>query len=375
MLGFFAVILTLTAVFRLLEGGRVILGFALAASLLVLEIVLAIVHRTKPERQPTVDILEGVVEFVAFEDDDDARQSEAPHARWFVGEQRLHVPPHWQRQLTDGEPIRVRVARPPGEQLAFLLGIDGKVSADFERSRGLPPAPAEQPFLLLIAVTTGLIAIPGLLIGAAQFTFGESSATEGLSTFSAVTVSEQVGTLAEVERFGLPDRGTVRIQDATVLPREWVVEPPAEAAWAVLSSEARDRLTATLEAKHGRKAGGIPKPDEASDPVSLHPGDVLAWRRADLNETQGPTGRPGDQVLVWLGRHKPFEVVRTGSDPGDPPLVRARGQAENLAFATGSLLLGLFVFPVFMLTLVTVARGRAARAQFDDRVLRTYAVT
>lgn len=366
---------TLTTVFSLLDGGKIVPGFALAAVLFVAEVVLAVIHRTKPERQPTIDILEGVVEFVAFEDDEDMRQSEAPHARWFVGEQRLHVPPHWQPQLAAGELVRVRVARPPGEPLAFLLGIDGKVSADFERSAGLPPAPAEQPFLLLLAVTTGLIALPGLLIGAAQFAFGESSAAQGLSALSAVTVPEQAGSLAEVERLGLPDRGTVRIQDATVLPREWVVDPPAEAAWAILSSAGRDRLTAKLETKHGRKAGGIPKPDEASNPVSLHPEDVLAWRRADLNETQGPTGRPGDQVLVWLGRHKPFEVVRTGSDPGDPPLLRAREQAENLAFATGSLLLGLCAFPVFMLTLVTVVRGRAARSRFEDRARRTYGLT
>ncbi|MBV1859479.1 MAG: hypothetical protein KUG77_13790, partial [Nannocystaceae bacterium] len=175
--------------FALLDGGKVIAGFSLAAVLLVAEVVLAIVHRTKPERQPTVDIVEGRAEFVAFEDEDDARQSEARHARWFVGQQRLHVPPHWQHLLVDGEHVRVRVARPPGERLAFVLGIDGKANARFERSRGLPPAPAEQPVLLLILVTTGLIAIPGLLIGAAQFAFGESNATEGLSTLSAVTVS------------------------------------------------------------------------------------------------------------------------------------------------------------------------------------------
>lgn len=359
----------------LLDAGKIVAGFTLAAVLLVAEIVLAVVHQTKPERQPIVDILEGIVEFVAFEDDDDARQSEAPHARWFVGEQRLHVPPHWQRQLVDGEHVRIRVARPPGDALAFVLGVDGKASADFERSRGLPSAPAEQPFLLLIAVTTGLIAIPGLLIGAAQLTFGESSAVEGLSALSAVTVSEQIGTLAEVERLGVPDHGTLIIQDATILPREWVVDPPADAAWAVLSSNGRDRLTAALEAKHGRKAGGIPKPDEASNPVSLRPGDVLIWRRAELNETRGPTGRPGDQVLVWLGRHKPLEVVRTESDPGDPPLLRARKQAENLAFAIGSLVLGLCALPVFLLTLVAVVWGRAARARFQDRAQRTYAIT
>lgn len=375
MLGFFAVLFTLTTVLGLLDGGKIIAGFSLAAILLLVEFVLAIVHRTKPHRQPTVDVVEGTVEFVAFEDDEDTRQSEAPHARWFVGEQRLHVPPHWQHLLVDGEHVRVRVARPPGERLAFVLGIDGKANVDFERARGLPPAPAEQPILLLILVTTGLIAVPGLLIGAAQFTFGESSVDEGLSSLAAVTVSEQVGTLADVERLGLPQRGTLIIQDATVLPREWVVDPPPEAAWAVLSSDGRARLTATLETKHGRKLGGIPKPDETSEPVSLLPGDVLAWRREELQETRGPTGRPGDQVLVWLGRQKPLELVRTASDPGEPPLLRAREQAENLAFATGSLLLGLGVFPVFILTFAAVARGRGARARFQHRALRANALT
>ncbi|MBV1859081.1 MAG: hypothetical protein KUG77_11775, partial [Nannocystaceae bacterium] len=144
---------------------------------------------------------------------------------------------------------------------------------------------------------------------------------------------------------------------------------------AVLSSQGRDRLTTALETRHGRKAGGIPKPNEASDPVSLRPTDVLVWRRAELNETRGPTGRPGDQVLVWLGRHKPLEVVRTATDPGDPPLLRAREQAKNLAFATGSLLLGIGAFPVFVLTLVAVARGRSSRTRFQDRARKTYATT
>lgn len=375
MLALLAVVFTLTVVVGLLDSGRILAGFSLAAIVLVAEVVLAVVHRTKPERQPTVDILEGALEFVAFEDDDDEHQSEAPHARWFVGEQRLHVPPHWQGLLEHGERVRVRVARPPGETLAFLLGIDDRASADFERSRGLPPAPAEQPFLLLIVVTTGLVALPGMLIGAAQFAFGEAGVVEGLSSLSAVTASERTGTLAEVERGGLPEQGMVKILDATVLPRELIVDPPAEAAWAVLSSDGRDRLTAALEAKHGRTAGSIPNPDESSDPVSLSPADVLAWRREDLHETRGPTGRPGDQVFVWLGRHKPLDVVRTDSDPGDPPVLRAREQAENLAFATGSLLLGLIAFPVFMLTFVTVGRGRTARAQFQDRADRAYAVT
>ncbi|MGH1343563.1 MAG: hypothetical protein ACRBN8_18545 [Nannocystales bacterium] len=359
----------------LLDGGKVVAGFSLAAVLLIAEVILAVVHRTKPQRQPTVDILEGTVEFVAFEDDEEPRQSEAPHARWFVGEQRLHVPPHWQHLLAHGERVRVRIARPPGERLAFVLGIDGRANVDFERSRGLPPAPAEQPVLLLLALTTGLIVVPGLLIGAAQFAFGDSKPAEGLAALSAVAAGEHIGTLAEVERVGLPEQGTVTIRDATVLPREWVVDPPAEAAWAVLSSEGRDRLTTMLETKHGRKAGGIPKPDEESEPVALGPADILLWRRAELHETRSPTGRPGDQVLVWLGRHKPLELVRTQTDPGAPPLVRAREQAENLAFATGSLLLAMCVFPVFLLTFGAIVWARSARARFRARALRTYGVT
>lgn len=375
LLGFFAVILTLTAVVGLLDSGKTVAGFSLAAGVLVVELVLVVIHRTKPERQPIVDTIEGVVEYVGLEDEEDPRQSEAVHARWFVGEQRLHIPPHWQSRLPIGQRVRLRIARPPGERLAFVLGIEGAASADLERARGLPPAPAEQPFLLLVVVTTGLVAIPGLLIAAAQFSFGTSSVAEGLSTLSATTVRERVGALAEVERVGLPARGAVRIDDATVLPRAWITDPPGEAAWAVLSSAGRDRLTAMLEAKHGRKVGGIPKPDEASEPVSLRPDDVLVWRRADLHESQSPTGRPGDQVLVWLGRRKPLELVRTELDPGQPPLVRAREEAENLAFATGCLLLGFSALPVFILTIVAIGRGRMARARFQDRAEQAYALT
>ena len=79
--------------------------------------------------------------------------------------------------------------------------------------------------------------------------------------------------------------------------------------------------------------------------------------------------------MVWLARRKPVELVRTHTDDGNPPLVRAREQAENLAFATGSLLLAVGAFPVFVLTLVAVVRGRSARTRFSDRVLRTYAST
>lgn len=369
------IIAALIAAVSLLEGGHTVASFSLTALILVIEGVFVFRHRTKPERQPIVDTIEGLVEFVSAEDEEDSRFTEAMHARWFVGQQRLHVPPHWQRHMVHGERTRLRLARPPGESLAFVLGIDGRASADFERAQGLPPAPDAQPVLVLVVVTTGLLTVVGLLIGALQFSLGDSSLGDGFSTLSATIAKEQTGTLADIERIGLSHRGAVKIQDATVLPSEWIIDPPAGAARAVLSTSGRDRLTAMLETKHGREIGEIPTPGETSEPVSLQPADVLVWQRADLHETRSPTGRPGDQVLVWLGRRRPLEFIRTDSDPVGPSLARAREQAGNLAFATGCVLLGTSATPLFLLTIFAVARARRSRAQFRARAERAYAVT
>ena len=137
-----------------------------------------------------------------------------------------------------------------------------------------------------------------------------------------------------------------------------------------MSPQGRDRLVAEREAEHGRKLGGIPKPDESSNPARLHSNDVLAWRRADLHETFGPTGRPGDQVMVWLARRRTFVAVKTTADTDG--LLRGRVRSEQVAFALGCVVLGLLALPVLLLTLLSnLARG-SARKTFDKRVQSTY---
>ncbi len=343
----------------MLQRGNVALGLGIGVLVLVLEVALAIVHRTRPERQPIIDTIEGVVE---LED-----ESDIPNARWFVGEQRVHLPPHWHDGLAPGVGARVRVARPPGESIAFALAIDGYRSVDFERAQGLPTAPPARPVTILLLVTATLLAVPGLLIGAVTFGFGTARPSDGFSALKALAEDAREGTTATFDQ-DLPPQGRVRITDATILPRALLTEAPEHAGWAVLSATGTTRLRTEFETRFGRKVGGIPKPDETTEPVSLEPADVLVWRRVDTHEQSGPTGRPGNQVMVWLARDKPFEAVRFDGEP----VLRAPANAENLASAAGFLLLGLLALPVLVLTGITIGRRRAAEARFLERVSETY---
>jgi hypothetical protein len=359
-IAFFVVLLALSAAGSLLERGDVVLGLGLGATILLLEVVFAVVHHTRPERTPIIDVIEGTVSI--------EEESDVPHGRWFVGEQRVHLPPHWSPGLPEGQHVRLRVARPPGEAMAFALAIEGRYSADFERARGLPPAPANQPVLLLVLATALLIVGPGLLIGGLQFAFGSSSPRQGLAALSAMAASPAEGTVADFEAEGLPDAGRVRVTDATVLPLKWIVDAPEDAGWAVLSEGGRARVAAQLEAQLGRKVGGIPKPDEPVTPVALATADVLAWRRVDLHESDSDTGRPGNQVMVWLARRKPFDAVRVDGET----TLRGPTDAENLAFATGALLLALLALPALLVSGVLVMRSRVRSRTFDGDVSRAY---
>lgn len=360
LVAFLAVIVLLTIATALLDRGDVLLGLGLGAAVLLAEVAFALVHHTRPERTPIVDTIEGLVEV--------EEESEVPHGRWFVGPQRVHVPPHWTSAFPGGAHVRVRVARPPGESLAFALAIEGRFSADFERARGLPPAPDEQPLLSLLLATAAVIAVPGLLIGAVQFGLGEAGVDAGVGALASMAAEPREGTVVDIERDGVPSEGRVVITDATVLPRTWLTEAPEDAGWAVLTEAGRTRLTAELETRVGRRVGGIPRPDETTTPVTLGAEDVLLWRQADLGEGDGPTGRPGNQVMVWLARRKRVEAVQTNA-----AILRGPEDAQNLAFAAAAMLLGLLAMPVLLWTGIALARNRARRVGFEARVSRAYA--
>ena len=83
------------------------------------------------------------------------------------------------------------------------------------------------------------------------------------------------------------------------LHRERIVDPPGggQVGCAWLGGSQPPGLGARSQAR--KKGGGIPQPGEVSAPVSLHRDDRLVCRRADLHETQGPTGRAGTKF--WCG--------------------------------------------------------------------------
>lgn|GEM_PF-2452583 len=356
-------VFALTAVISFFEGGRIMAGFVLAAVIAIIEAVLLVVHYRQPERTPVAEVIEGRASYDP--------EPEEWQSRWSVGDTPVHLPPHWYARMQEGEHLRVRVARPPGETLALALAIEGKCSADFERARGLPVAPAKHPVLSLVFISAALVVGVAAVIGGSTAAFGDATLDQALPTLHAVAEGEVRATTADVEQHGLPRCGILIVEDATVLPRTLVVDAPPDATWALLSTRGRARLTALREAKAGRRIGQIPKPDERSDPVTLDANDVIAWRSADDHETLGPTGRPGDQMLVWLSRSKPFELVVL-DHANARAVLSDRDDAENLAFATACVLLGFAALPVFLLTLASIAHRRTSASRFADQAQSVY---
>lgn len=331
-------------------------GVVLISAALAVELALSIREQRRPEREPLLDTLRGVYR--------------AEEAGRFVGGQAVDVPAHWLRLIKEGQTLRLRIARPPGEAVAFVLAIEGVASADDDHRRGITAAPVAPPFSAVLLAASALIVAAGVTIGVGVFGLGDTALRDGWGITSAVTTGELHATSAEVQSHGHPAEGILVISDATVLPRNLVSNGPT-AAWVVLSPAGRERLVAEREAKHGRKLGGIPTPGERTTPVELQPEDVLAWRIADLHEDIPDTGRPGDQVMVWLARQRPFAAVATPAT-SEGRVLLGRRRSEEVATAIGFMVAGLAALPVFILTLVSTLGRRSAQARFDKRVQTAY---
>lgn len=351
----------------LVARGNMLGGLALAVGGFIV-VVAAVWHFSqRPQRPPISALVEGVVEH----DEDDNGSHD-----FVVGEQRVTLPPHWYQHLEPGSRRSIRIATPPGEAVGVVLAIDGLASATFERDNKLGPWPTFDPRVMIGLVLTAL-ATAFSLFNLMTFAPDDVSLADGLAAVPAATVPELVyETTPTALSEALAAPGTVSIGAATLIPTQYIRDSPVAAGWVLIDDATRARL---IEVRKNMAATARSKPGTVTLPVTppldLAVGDIAAYIHQRPGTQLGESGRPGDQVLLWLSRSREFSGMRL-REPSDSPLwLWPQERANALVLAGLSTFIGAVSLPTLLILVLLFARRRSQRRHFRTKVAQLYANT
>ncbi len=362
------------AVDGLFSRGSMLTGAAVSVAAVLAVVAMVVYFVRRPERAPLVSVLEGTVVY---------SQDDGETYFWFVGDQRVSFAPHWARYFETGTHRRVRVATPPGERVGVVVAVDGLASATFERDGGLRGWPTLHPGLL-VGIVTAAFATAFSLLNLLTFSADDVTIEDGLNAIPAAFAPEAAFVHAPaVLSDALDSPRAIRITKATLVPTDYVRNAPPEAAWVLIHDATRAhwieqrKALAEAEEEERRQHRELHGPRRITQrktvPIHLAPGDAVAFVRRIPGEELGESGRPGDQVMLWLAREREFVGVRFRGESGPPWLLWPEARANALSLGGISTLLGVVSGPALGLLLLVLGIRLSQRRRFGARVARHYA--